>query len=65
MSGFDNVKVDQEFFDAGRQCPGGDQEFFPEGHLKSNFLINLGYGDGQKMHPRLPRLPFEEACSIV
>lgn len=65
MSGFDNAKVDEEFFAAGRECSDADQEFFPEGHLKSNFLINLGYGDGKKIRPRLPRLPFEEACSIL
>lgn len=65
MSGFDNAKLDEEFFDAGRECEGCDQEFFPEGHLKSNFLINLGYGDGAKIRPRLPRLDFEEACSIL
>src|SRR6185436_6100284 len=45
MSGFDNAKVDDEFFGAGRPCPRCEQEFFPEGRLKSNFLCNLGYGD--------------------
>jgi 3-hydroxypropanoate dehydrogenase len=65
MSGFDNAKLDMEFFDAGRECDGCDQEFFPEGHVKSNFLINLGYGDASKMHPRSPRLDFEEACTLL
>jgi 3-hydroxypropanoate dehydrogenase len=51
MSGFDNAKV--------------DKEFFPEGRIKSNFLINLGYGDGAKLFPRSPRLPFEEAAQIL
>ncbi|WP_044564236.1 malonic semialdehyde reductase [Azospirillum sp. B4] len=51
MSGFDNAKV--------------DAEFFPGGTVKSNFLCNLGYGDPSKVFPRLPRLEFEEACSIV
>jgi 3-hydroxypropanoate dehydrogenase len=51
MSGFVNAKVDAEFF-AG-------------GSLKSNFLCNLGYGDPARLRPRLPRLSFEEACSIV
>ncbi|TWB36822.1 malonic semialdehyde reductase [Nitrospirillum pindoramense] len=51
MSGFDNAKV--------------DAEFFPGGTVKSNFLCNLGYGDPSKVFPRLPRLAFEEACSIV
>lgn len=51
MSGFDNAKVDAEFF-------GGTA-------IKSNFLCNLGYGDASKLYPRAPRLGFEEACSIA
>jgi 3-hydroxypropanoate dehydrogenase len=51
MSGFDNAKV--------------DAEFFPDGRCKSNFLINLGYGDSTQLHPRNPRLDFDEACKIV
>jgi len=65
MSGFDNAKVDEEFFSAGKPCFGCDQEFFPEGHVKSNFLCNLGYGDPASLHPRLPRLLFNEACSLL
>ena len=65
MSGFDHTKVDEEFFAAGRPCFGCDQEFFPEGHIKSNFLCNLGYGDRSTLRPRLPRLPFNEACSLL
>jgi 3-hydroxypropanoate dehydrogenase len=65
LSGFDNAKVDEEFFGAGRECEGCDQEFFPEGHVKSNFLCNLGYGDPSKLYPRSPRLAFEEACSLL
>jgi len=51
MSGFDNAKVDAAFF-AGTT-------------VKSNFLCNLGYGDPSKLHPRSPRLAFEEACKVV
>ncbi len=51
MSGFNNAMVDQLFF-AGT-------------HIKSNFLCNLGYGDPSGVHPRSPRLGFDEACSIV
>ncbi|MEA1677594.1 malonic semialdehyde reductase [Nitrospirillum sp. BR 11163] len=51
MSGFDNAKV--------------DAAFFPDSTVKSNFLCNLGYGDPAKVFPRLPRLEFEEACSIA
>ena len=65
MSGFDPAKVDEEFFAAGKPCFGCDQEFFPEGHVKTNFLCNLGYGDPSKLFPRLPRLPFNEACSLL
>jgi 3-hydroxypropanoate dehydrogenase len=65
MSGFDHAKVDDEFFAAGKPCFGCDQEFFPEGHVKTNFLCNIGYGDPASLHPRLPRLPFNEACSLL
>jgi len=51
MSGFDNARV--------------DAAFFPGGKVKSNFLVNLGYGDPSKVRPRGPRLAFEEACEIV
>ena len=65
MSGFDQAKVDEEFFAAGKPCFGCDQEFFPEGHVKTNFLCNLGYGDPSTLFPRLPRLAFSEACSLL
>jgi 3-hydroxypropanoate dehydrogenase len=65
MSGFDHAKVDDEFFAAGKPCFGCDQEFFSEGHVKSNFLCNLGYGDPAGLYPRLPRLSFAEACSLL
>jgi 3-hydroxypropanoate dehydrogenase len=51
MSGFDKNKV--------------NAEFFPDGKWKSNFLINMGYGDPTKLHPRGPRLSFEEACKVL
>lgn len=50
MSGFDNAKVDAEFFSGTK--------------IRSNFLINLGYGDASKLHPRNPRLRFDEAARI-
>jgi len=65
MSGFDNAKVDEEFFGAGKDVEGNADEFFPAGHVKSNFLCNLGYGDPSKLHPRSPRLEFSEACTIL
>ena len=51
MSGFDNEKV--------------DREFFPDRQLRSNFLVNLGYGDRSRLHARSPRLSFEEAVHIL
>jgi 3-hydroxypropanoate dehydrogenase len=65
MSGFDNAKLDEEFFGGGKECEGCEQEFFPDGHVKSNFLCNLGYGDPAKLFPRGPRLNFDEACSVL
>jgi 3-hydroxypropanoate dehydrogenase len=60
MSGFDNAKVDQEFFSAP-----ADKGFIAAGAVKSNFLCNLGYGDSAKLHPRGPRLEFNEACQLL
>ena len=51
MSGFDNAKV--------------DAEFFPDGQLKSNFLCNLGKGDAGKLPPVNPRFEFEEVCKVI
>jgi 3-hydroxypropanoate dehydrogenase len=64
MSGFDNAKVDEEFFAAGK-CEACEQEFFPAGHVKSNFLCNIGYGDPSKLYPRSPRLDFDGACTLM
>jgi 3-hydroxypropanoate dehydrogenase len=65
MSGFDNAKVDDEFFAAGQPREDDQHEFFPVGHLKSNFLCNIGYGDRSRLHPRQPRLSFDEACTLA
>jgi 3-hydroxypropanoate dehydrogenase len=51
MSGFDNAKVDAEFF-AGTS-------------IRSNFLCNLGHGDPAKLFARSPRLAFDDACRIA
>jgi len=59
MSGFDNAKVDAEFFTASAGNPPAFH------HVKSNFLCNLGYGDPSKLFPRNPRLTFEEACRLL
>ena len=51
MSGFDNAKLDAEFFAGTR--------------IRSNFLVNLGAGDAAHIFSRSPRLSFDEACRIV
>lgn len=51
MSGFDQSKV--------------NAEFFPDGRVKSNFLCNLGYGDPSKLFKRNRRLDFDEACQLL
>ncbi|MFC0679948.1 malonic semialdehyde reductase [Lysobacter korlensis] len=51
MSGFNNAKVDAEFFAGTR--------------IRSNFLVNLGVGDHSAIFPRSPRLPFDEAAQIL
>jgi 3-hydroxypropanoate dehydrogenase len=48
MSGFDANKV--------------DAAFFPERRWHANFLLNIGYGDRDRLHPRLPRLGFAEVA---
>ncbi len=51
MSGFDNALV--------------DQEFFPDGRYRSNFLVNLGVGDPSSQRPRGERLAFDEVAEVV
>jgi 3-hydroxypropanoate dehydrogenase len=51
MTGFDNAKV--------------DAEFFPDGDVKSNVLINIGYGDITKLFPRSPRFAFDQIAKII
>lgn len=51
MSGVDLAKV--------------NAEFFPDGRLQANFLINLGYMDDTKLFKRNPRLSFEQACQLL
>ena len=51
MSGFDQGKV--------------NAEFFPDGRYKSNFICSLGYGTEERLFARSPRLAFEETCKVV
>jgi len=52
MSGFDARAVEAAF------CAG-------QPHWRVSFLCNLGYGDPEGQHPRLPRLAFDDVCQIV
>jgi 3-hydroxypropanoate dehydrogenase len=65
MSGFDQAKVDHEFFPGGQPAQDFQQEYFPDSHIKTNFLCNLGYGDAAKLFSRSPRLEFDEACMLL
>jgi len=65
MSGFNNAKVDGEFFPIGKKTVEREEDVFPTSRLKSNFLCNLGYGDASKLFPRSPRLDFDEACKFL
>lgn len=51
MSGFDSAGVDREFFSGTA--------------IKSNFLINMGYGDASRLHPRHPRPAFDDFARIL
>jgi 3-hydroxypropanoate dehydrogenase len=51
MSGFNNDKV--------------DAEFFPDGRFKSNFLCCLGHGDPATLPRQEDRFGFDEVCQIL
>ena len=51
ISGFDNDKI--------------DAEFFPDGRFKSNLLCCLGHGDQATLPPRGDRFAFDEVCRIL
>ncbi|HFR4115147.1 TPA: malonic semialdehyde reductase [Yersinia enterocolitica] len=51
MSGFNNAQV--------------DEIFLSEKGWKSNLLVNIGYGDINKLYERSPRLAFDEACQVL
>jgi 3-hydroxypropanoate dehydrogenase len=50
LGGFDAAKV--------------NEAFFPDGRFRTMLLVNLGHGDPSRLHPRNPRLAFEDACRI-
>ncbi|MBP1806274.1 malonic semialdehyde reductase [Rubellimicrobium aerolatum] len=51
MTGFDAAALEAAFFAGTR--------------VRANLLINLGYGSTENLKPRLPRLPFHDACALA
>ncbi len=51
MTGFDPAKV--------------EEEFFPDGKIRANVIINIGYGDDAKLFPRSPRFSFDQMATIL
>jgi 3-hydroxypropanoate dehydrogenase len=51
MSGFHNAILDEAFFKGTT--------------WKANFICTIGHGDDDRLHPRDPRLAFEEACRLA
>jgi len=51
MGGFDAAKV--------------EAEFFPDGKIKANVIINIGYGHDGKLFPRNPRLSFDQMATFL
>ncbi|MFZ5561976.1 MAG: malonic semialdehyde reductase [Pseudomonadota bacterium] len=50
---------------SGFDAAGVDREFFAGSTVRSNFLINLGYGDPGRLRPRSPRPPFADFAKIL
>ena len=50
MSGFNADKMNEAFFKGTS--------------VRANFVCSIGSGDTSKLHPRGPRLSFEEACKV-
>ena len=51
---------------SGFDVDGVTAAFFAGTAIKTNFIINIGYGDASRdLFPRSPRLTFDEACKIV
>lgn len=51
MSGFDKEGVNQAFFSGTT--------------VEVNWICNIGYGTDQDLFDRSPRLPFDEACTLL
>jgi nitroreductase len=51
MGGFDRAKT--------------DAEFFPDGRFRSQFLVNIGFGDDSTLEPRAARLSGDDLLRFV
>ena len=51
MSGFDAVKM--------------DTEFFASTNLRTNWLVNVGYGEASNLHPSVPQLEFDGVATVL
>lgn len=51
MSGFNHEQI--------------NKTFFSQSNYQVNYICNLGYQDGEAAYARLPRLDFNEACTII
>lgn len=50
---------------SGFNAGGIKAAFFADVNYTPNFICNLGYSDPTKLHPRLPRLSFDDVAKIV
>ena len=50
---------------SGFNPDGVNAEFFNATSWRANFICALGHGAAETLFPRLPRLPFEEACWVL
>jgi 3-hydroxypropanoate dehydrogenase len=50
---------------SGFKPEGVNNEFFKGTGWRANFICNIGYGTTENLFPRLPRVPFEDACQVL
>ena len=50
---------------SGFKPDGVNAEFFEGTSWRVNFICNIGHGTDEHLHPRGPRLDFDEACRIL
>jgi 3-hydroxypropanoate dehydrogenase len=50
---------------SGFDANGVNQEFFPNGRYKANFLANIGYADETQPRPRAPRFEFDDVAEVL